>query len=68
MNDVQRALWLAWVNADKKVHSLIDSKPEPTAANRYALRDWYEEWHTLHGYRDAMLDACILAQVPNMVR
>lgn len=66
MNDVQRALWLAWVNAVKKVSSLIDSKPEPIPANRDAMRDWYEEWHTSIGYRDAMHDACIIAQVPNM--
>ena len=62
MNDLQRKLWLAWIEADRKVSHLIGSKPEDSIDG---WLEWRADFHEAIGHRDGMRAACVLAEVPN---
>ncbi len=74
MTDTQRAIWLAWIEADRKVSHLVSQKPElpghvatdeERAAARDAYHTWRDDWNTALGYRDGLHAAGVLAGVPN---
>ena len=66
MNDLQRKLWLAWIEADRAQIAAASRKsgfPSGTSADVLfeATLDFYEA----HGIAEGLRKACIIAEVPN---
>lgn len=77
MTPVQRKLWLAWLDSERKLSHLMGSKPVQPAdtafpgdgeTHRQAMFDWREDFNQALGERDGLRSACVIAEVPNMVR